>query len=514
MNISFLRSSLLEGIQHSTVLPLRDGSIVKGTIQKFFKGDIALVSVNGQSIVAKLERSLSVLRPYYFEIDIKDDLPSLKVVGEESEDKNMQNILQALGARGKKEESLASFLLSKSIPFSKEFLTTIAKETSPSFPSPEKKAVETMIARNFTPSKSIFQALKSLGDASLAPLFNELTTLANLEGYGEELVKFKGAFRLTKGKEVLFLLVKGWLEGNIPFRILQQTGAIEKGVLEQQALVSLSPKREEAEEITAMKKTLLNNLPDIEKMPFFHQMVESIEKSPNLRGKLTQEGTSLFINEEGKEILTEVNKLLQTSFQSREFQRILSTLFSSLGLTYESELNGESSGAGLKGALLKMLEQPLPPFLRERAEEMVHKLTALQLLSSDEGQGPITSLYVQFPLYIREKLTEVSLQWKGKKREDGTIDPNYCHILFHLELSYLQEMVISARVQNRAIIIDIINEHQDIKPIMESLKPSLRLGLSELDYYLSDVKVFASKDKTSSLAQVSHSGYKGVDLKI
>ena len=77
--------------------------------------------------------------------------------------------------------------------------------------------------------------------------------------------------------------------------------------------------------------------------------------------------------------------------------------------------------------------------------------------------------------------TDVTLQWSGRKRKDGSIDPDYCRILFYLDLEQLKETVIDMQVQNRVIKISVLNEQSDvIQKAATPFIPTLRNQLEEM----------------------------------
>lgn len=199
-----------------------------------------------------------------------------------------------------------------------------------------------------------------------------------------------------------------------------------------------------------------------------------------------------------------------------------------LGLQLEHVLANLSGGESealseeletLKPLLLKLLNEQHPPAIKDMAEQIVNRLTAQQVLSQDNG--PMQNLLLTLPLNLGSFQTDLTLQWSGRKTKDGKIDPDYCRILFYLELENLNETIIDMQIQNRVINVTIINEQNQTIEIAASnyldvLKDNLRL----MDYKLSGV-LFQDTTRTrntgvrQTTVPFSETGtYSGVDIRI
>ena len=135
--------------------------------------------------------------------------------------------------------------------------------------------------------------------------------------------------------------------------------------------------------------------------------------------------------------------------------------------------------------------------------------------------GPVTSLYMQLPIVLGNEPRDVMIQWEGRKKNGG-IDPNYCRILFCLQLEYLDETIVDVTVQNRVVNIGIINDFPQLQMLTKKMGPKLKENLAVLNYHLSDIKVIASAPNQrerpflSKQAAIYHQNglYEGVDVKI
>lgn len=200
---------------------------------------------------------------------------------------------------------------------------------------------------------------------------------------------------------------------------------------------------------------------------------------------------------------------------------------SALGLSYEHHLSeimkdGEVGKAQvpdtLKSLTLRLLNENPPQIVKDAAEPLVNKLTGFQLLSQEAG--PIQQLVVQVPIFLGGKTSELSMQWSGKRTEDGKIDADFCRVLFYLKLQYLDDTIIDMQVQNRVMSIQIFNDQPDLKKMAEQMTPILKTKLSELEYKLSSVHFHVPGESNGRSNQRSLSElygqkeYYGVDIKI
>ena len=78
------------------------------------------------------------------------------------------------------------------------------------------------------------------------------------------------------------------------------------------------------------------------------------------------------------------------------------------------------------------------------------------LLMSGEN-GVQHQLVMQVPLEFFGKRIDATLQWNGRMKEDGKIDPDFARILFYLDLHSLEKTIIDMQVQNRIVSVTVFN---------------------------------------------------------
>ncbi|MDZ5474358.1 hypothetical protein SM124_21935 [Bacillus sp. 31A1R] len=237
------------------------------------------------------------------------------------------------------------------------------------------------------------------------------------------------------------------------------------------------------------------------------------------------------ITDEEKELLQSIGRGLQEENVKWENGRSVSDqlkhLVKTLGLTHENDLLSFLKTTGgedqpktetLKALLVKFLNEGQSLPVKEAAEQLLHRITGVQLLSHEIG--PLQQLVMQIPLSFWNKTTDLTLQWSGRKKENGQIDPNYCRVLFYLELEYLNETIVDMQVQNRILNITVINDTENIKEVGKVFLPSLKESLAGLNYQLSSISFQKTTDQSTEqnknmMKQVyQSSNYSGVDYRV
>lgn len=201
-------------------------------------------------------------------------------------------------------------------------------------------------------------------------------------------------------------------------------------------------------------------------------------------------------------------------------------LIKTMGFTYENDLtqNGLEPPEldrepSLKPLLIRYLNENPGSEQKNVSEKLLHRITALQLLSNENGV--IQQWVAQMPLAFPNGMKEATIQWNGRKQKDGQIDPNYCRVLFYLDLETIGETVVDVQIQNRIMSASIVNKRDDLKELSLALVPLLKEKLKKLNYHLSAVSFSEPSDQQAVTdivkkvsAQSGQFDYQGVDFRI
>lgn len=156
------------------------------------------------------------------------------------------------------------------------------------------------------------------------------------------------------------------------------------------------------------------------------------------------------------------------------------------GLAYENNLVNNHHEPTIKEILLQLVSDGKGN-INEKATQLLHLINGLQLNSVNESDN-----FIQASMLIpggKLKLNkDLKLEFEGSKTKEGDINPDYCRIVFYLDLSHVRETVIDMNIQKRSVAVTVYNNNMDsIKNYTENLKPVLKEGLEKIDYHLSAV---------------------------
>ncbi|GGD27618.1 hypothetical protein [Pontibacillus salipaludis] len=189
------------------------------------------------------------------------------------------------------------------------------------------------------------------------------------------------------------------------------------------------------------------------------------------------------------------------------------------GINYEYQLaeRGEAPSSSLKGSILQAMQDPLASSVADRLQRVLNHLNAAPIMMQESEQS--IQFNVQMPGEWFGIEQDVTMDVEGNKKENGEIDPDYCHILFYLDLQSLKETVIDMRIQKRVVQLTLFTENSGVEDLIHMLKPSLEKGLEQLNYKLSTVrhKEINLKDSSeTAINRVNNPTRKtgGFDLKI
>lgn len=254
------------------------------------------------------------------------------------------------------------------------------------------------------------------------------------------------------------------------------------------------------------------------------QMHRKLENSPTqLRQLLTTLQT--YVNEQ---TYTQIDQVLSSTSRQDLFNALSSQeqflsqarqmlLFS--GITHENLIIQETINQEpqtVKSMLIQMIQQG-DSTSNDRSQQLLHFINGLQLQSVHEV-GSFIQASMQLP---GEKLglnNDLYIDFESKKTEDGKINPDYCRILFYLDLASLDETIIDMQIQKRLVSIIVFNDHEQVKQQSVILQPMLSKGLETLGYQLSSVmiKPLQEMNHTSkkTTKQSYQNTYEGIEFRI
>ncbi len=222
-------------------------------------------------------------------------------------------------------------------------------------------------------------------------------------------------------------------------------------------------------------------------------------------------GSTALTNQHGEAVLQSPIKQLLTSLGLQYEQtawKVLSGQVANKGLNVQSEL---------KPILLALAQEQLGPQTKQLVQETIHRITGQQLLSKQDES--VLQLLLQLPLPEQLGQEDAVLHFQSKQK-NGQVDPDFCRILFYLQLKKLDETIIDVQIQNRIIAITIYNERDIPTQTINPFSQALKVRLQRVGYTLSSLKwspqLEANKQSNQHLySKVSTvQNYQGIDFKV
>ncbi|WP_226034961.1 hypothetical protein [Aquibacillus saliphilus] len=185
-------------------------------------------------------------------------------------------------------------------------------------------------------------------------------------------------------------------------------------------------------------------------------------------------------------------------------------------LMNQKNLNEQNS---LKSTLIQVMQEGNLNNTKA-IESLIHLLNGVQLTSVQENN---TMMLVNFQLPGGSfGLTkDLQISFESQKDKSNQINPDYCHILFYLQLEKLGDTVIDMQIQKRMVTITVVNDKPQAEQILSQLKPTLNEGLKQLDYQLSSVQFRSNTPEKKAIDTSPSNNYdkeqplsRGVDYKI
>ncbi|WP_148629559.1 hypothetical protein [Bacillus sp. E214] len=469
----------------------RDGQIFAGKITKFYPHNMAEVLVNGTKMIAKLDVSVEAHVRQLFQVrQTENGLMQLKVLpfgsGISKPDLPAQ-LLSAFQIKASRAGgNLAEMVIANQLAVTKDsFTRALNWLNSTGDPSIGMPTIKLAYMNQLPIHKTVLDALLSLKTGeSLTSMLDSLTkylkTSDNLGKYAHIINRLE-EFLQTGKREAFQGIAMSLMDENM--EIFQKAGLILK---EGEVILSNSS---------------------------HNRLQEWIERVFSGNSTRPPELTA----EEWQKVQEKILKsdLFSHLDKNNTLYKAMNSIMQSLGIKDQSK---QPETSIVKDTLIQLTAEKTPIQLKNQAEAILTRLAAFQLLSQETG--PLQNVFMQIPVPLTSVKGDLTLQWTGRKREDGTIDPAYCRIVFYLELAHLKETVIDMNIQNRIISLKIwTGEKKEANIAASSLVTILKENLEEKGYILSTVKIADFSQEKSVNSEISKSyypsfGYTGVDYKI
>ncbi|OEF98576.1 flagellar hook-length control protein FliK [Desulfuribacillus alkaliarsenatis] len=213
------------------------------------------------------------------------------------------------------------------------------------------------------------------------------------------------------------------------------------------------------------------------------QMLETVQNSTNQAAYNSPQVTKTDTH-----ILAAIFKLVGYQNENQ-----LQSLFQNIQQPHEqqSQLANLQHSDNIKQLLLQISNSTsYPTAIRELASQMINNINGQQLLSTPQDSNTLyQSVMIQIPMSWGENQQDtLKLQIQGRK-EKRTIDPDNCSIYIELTPPNLGELGIFIHIVNKVVSVKFLSEYQFLKQLTQQTEAILRAGLAEQGYKLSYIKV-------------------------
>ncbi|RDY72173.1 hypothetical protein DXT76_03530 [Halobacillus trueperi] len=176
----------------------------------------------------------------------------------------------------------------------------------------------------------------------------------------------------------------------------------------------------------------------------------------------------------------------------------------------EAPVQTESS---LKTLLLKGLNEG-SEVKAETANRLINLINGTQLASYSDNPQTL-QITLQFPSDFIGALKDVHMNMEGRKNDDGQIDSDYCHVMFYLHLSQLEETIIDLNIVERRVSVVVYNENPELEKLFKPYQKKLEEGLEIAGYELNSLRARVTSEVSKSTdSNKQEEAEEGVDIRI
>ena len=510
MNIPSALHAFIEtaGTLEKQAPSFRPGQLFFGRVQKLFPDQLAEIKLGSHTLLARLEAPLQAGHSYWLQVESLEGDVRLKVAASSESQEGVPDagkLLARVGIPDSREtRQLIQMMQKEQLTMPKELLAK-AGEWLKQSPDGARalQAVKLMAVRGLPFTAGVFQSLLAADaqeslTASLSRLASELSSVSLKSDTARELILF---LTELKGNGI-----KG--EGELLAEAIRAgagTPGTASSLLKKLQAAGVMPEASSSA-VSALARPVSGYPAAVLEALFQGQE----PKLPN--------GKTISLTAAERQWVGDTVQSMQP-LDGRDVKDFLKQGIRSAGLFYEGNLMmREADQSALKPLLVRFMKEagnPAEAGAREMARQIVYRMNGQQILSFEDG--PLQHIIMQFPLAQSGRQADVTLQWSGRKRENGQLDADYCRVLFYLDLETIKETVVDMQVQNRVVTVHVLNSHPAVREEAYLLIPALKSGLKEIGYELSSVHVQPPSAKGRANVERPYPqsmSYKGVDVRI
>lgn len=526
----------------SNRLSLREGQMFHGQIKHLYKGQMAEVQIGDQKLMARLEVPLKAGDAYFFQVKSVEPELQLKIMtgplnALDTKAKQLMNLMESMQLPKNAEmQTLLNVFLNRKLPVSRENLTIAAhlmKSAPPNSQEEVLRSIQRLIELKLPLSDMNFktflgietkEGIHGVIDLLKTALTNDLgvsqhrkeSILKTLDTMGRITAS---AMERVLVSEVIIKLV----DGTVPLVERSQLLGMMKNSGVFPPFLTLANIQELVNE-GSNSENVRATLEQTRSMPFNTEVASKLAELLQPMAKMSGIRDLYLIMKQSpipiaKELISTSKVTVEQSIDGNVMKEEMQKLFNSLGFNYEAEflrqdLDLKKIADMLKPQLIALLnDSESSPALKGAAELALARMNGSILHSGETGMNQ--QIVMQLPLEFLGKRIDAQLQWNGRMKDDGKIDPEFARIMFYLDLDSIKKTVIDMQVQNRVVTVTVFNDDERLKVIGSVFHDRLKRGLESVDYKLSGVTFKKLEKEGEGLKKIqSKIDFQGVDLRI
>ncbi|MGE5700906.1 MAG: hypothetical protein ACM32O_00075 [Clostridia bacterium] len=560
-------------IQSPMPIEFSPGQVFRGTVQKLFPDNLALVQIGGLPVMAKLEASLEAGQKAWLQVQPSAGMVTLKVLTDaqrpqQAQSPTIEGLMNSLGIPESKEaKGIVQALVKGNSPITKDIVSAhemIAKALGPSPATTE--AFLTALGRGLPLTKDVVGAVKAFlspqtVSTSMQTVMHELDQfLAQLEPQAatsrSALLQQQTGAPVTIAPPNRQAQVPTELR-QIATQLKEKLGTVQELMGELIETNDVNPQkggsqilREPIGQGSIQQPSVPGSAPPPQgrvsnasdgyvqqfNVPENSASTQRDERNTALQPLRQETSTVADRSAQGRLDARPADfadgHIPETAMQEKG--NVLKELFRHLGLSHERQLlhqglsiRSEDAHAdtlnNVKALVMQIAQsssQQVPASLKEAAETLVQQITGQQLMMVQPPNQTLSQLVLQIPLQMANGQESAFIQIESKKKDNGQLDTDNCRVLFNLGMATLGSTMVDVSIVNRIISIQVFNDLPWIEPLLSGGREGLAKELKELGYQLSNLRIQplpSDQGKMASVSATKHSmqtEYKGMDIRI
>lgn len=544
-------------LQSPTPVEFIPGQVFRGTVQKLFPDNLALVQIGGMPVMARLVASLEAGQRAWLQVQPSSGMVTLKVLTEterplQAQSPTIDGLMKSLGIPESKEsQGIVQALVKENAPITQEIVSsfeTVAKALSPSAATTE--AFVLAMKRGLPLTKDVVGAVKAF-------LSNQTLGTA-IQAVNQELDSFLAA-------------TQPQAKGTTPVSTQQiQTPGVRNTEISQSVEYGTTDLRQTAHQLkeklgmlTALVAQLTQGetnanessshlqrsaaAPSISQQPQFPQEAvthewqtlgangQQMQKTSNGETGISDPTHRILLQHIRQTVSSEETEPLRSGSHSitpRENENLgqsdaaslspsfsdkanpLKEMFRHMGMMHERQLlqqgltgrvDTEQSDhlQNVKSLVMQLAQstaQNVPHGLKEAAENLLQQITGQQLMMIQPPNQALAQIVMQVPLRTENGDENAFIQIESRKKDGGQLDSDNCRLLFNLDMEQLGLTMVDVSIVNRIVNIQVFNNMPWLEPLLSSSRESLSAEMRELGYQLSNLRAQPMPDSSKLVA--------------